>query len=206
LNATSFASLPPELRDHPGLAELQKTISMLNDAGVTNVVFDVTLMRGFDYYTDLVFELFDTHPDNNRAIMGGGRYDGLVALFGVEPLPTVGFGLGDVTLADFLRIHELLPKLTTETNLYVAVVGNILQLAQKPIAELRAKRLNLAVDLTGRKLDKQLSMAGKKNIRYVLIIGQQEISTGQYTLKDLQTSQEAKLSLDKIVDEVTGIR
>lgn len=205
LDARSFDSLPPALHDHPGLTELQKTISILNDAGVTNVVFDVTLMRGFDYYTDLVFELFDTHPDNNRAIMGGGRYDGLVALFGVEPLPTVGFGLGDVTLTDFLRIHELLPKLPVETNLYVAVVGDVLQLAQKVIAELRSKQLNLAVDLTGRKLDKQLSMADKKGIRYVLIIGQQELSTEQYTLKDLQTGKDTKLSLDQIVDEIAGL-
>jgi histidyl-tRNA synthetase len=206
LDAGSFDSLPPALRDHPGLAELQKTMSLLHEAGVTNVVFDVTLMRGFDYYTDLVFELFDTHPDNNRAIMGGGRYDGLVALFGVEPLPTVGFGLGDVTLTDFLKIHELLPKLPAETDLYVAVVGDVLQLAQKAIAELRSKRLNLSVDLTGRKLDKQLSMADKKGLRYVLIIGQQEISTGQFTLKDLQTGKEAKLTLDQIAEEITKSR
>jgi|ERR1017187_4571567 histidyl-tRNA synthetase len=206
LEARSFATLPSVVRDHAALTELQNTIKILNDAGVTNVVFDVTLMRGFDYYTDLVFELFDTHPDNNRAIMGGGRYDGLVALFGVEPLPTVGFGLGDVTLTDFLKIHDLLPKLTTETDLYVVMVGDVLQQAQKPIAELRAKRLNLAVDLSGRKLDKQLNVADKRGVRYVLIIGQQEISTEQYTLKDLHTGKETKLSLSQVVNEIAGAR
>ncbi|QWQ31904.1 ATP phosphoribosyltransferase regulatory subunit [Candidatus Minimicrobia naudis] len=55
-------------------------------------MFDVTLMRGLDYYTGMVFEFFDNSPENTRALFGGGRYDGLVGLFGVEPISTVGVG------------------------------------------------------------------------------------------------------------------
>ena len=115
---------------------------MLSNAGIKNVRFDVTLMRGFDYYTDIVFEVFDTHPDNNRSMLGGGRYDGLVGLFGV-PVPTVGFGWGDVTLANFLELHRLTPDLRAETDVYVALIGDVAQEAQKQIyrpAQSRNKR------------------------------------------------------------------
>lgn len=88
-------------------SELIKT---LNAKGIKNVCFDYTIVRGFDYYTGMVFEVFDTDPANNRSLFGGGRYNNLLEMFGVEPLPTVGFGMGDVTMRDFLETHNLLPK------------------------------------------------------------------------------------------------
>ncbi len=97
---------------------------MLQASMVSNVKFDITLMRGFDYYTDIVFEVTDTNPENNRSMFGGGRYDGLVGLFGVEPVPTVGFGMGDVTLQNFLESHQLLPELRSQTDVYVVLVGD----------------------------------------------------------------------------------
>jgi len=81
-----------------------------NEKNIWNTVLETTLTRGFDYYTDIVFEVFDTNPENKRALFGGGRYDNLLEMFGVEPLPTVGFGMGDVTMRDFLETHNLLPK------------------------------------------------------------------------------------------------
>jgi histidyl-tRNA synthetase len=71
------------------------------------VVVKHTLVRGFDYYTGMVFEVFDTNPENKRSLFGGGRYDNLLEMFGVEPVPTVGFGMGDVTIRDFLETHKL---------------------------------------------------------------------------------------------------
>ncbi len=79
----------------------------LKKRGVTNAEFDANIARGFDYYTGMVFEVFDTHPENRRSLFGGGRYDNLLELFGVEPVPTVGFGMGDVTIHDFLETHKL---------------------------------------------------------------------------------------------------
>ncbi len=72
-----------------------------------NIVADSSLARGQTYYTGMVFEVFDTNPENKRALFGGGRYDNLLEMFGVEPLPTVGFGMGDVTIRDFLETHDL---------------------------------------------------------------------------------------------------
>ena len=74
-----------------------------------NLVFDASLARGQTYYTGMVFEIFDTNKENGRALAGGGRYDNLLELFEVEPVPTIGFGMGDITIQDFLETHKLKP-------------------------------------------------------------------------------------------------
>ncbi len=75
-----------------------------------NIVFDDSLARGQTYYTGIVFEVFDKNSENPRALAGGGRYDNLLELFDVEPVPAVGFGMGDITMRDFLETHNLLPN------------------------------------------------------------------------------------------------
>lgn len=75
-----------------------------------NMAFDETLARGQAYYTGTVFEIFDKDPENPRALAGGGRYDNLLELFDAEPVPAVGFGMGDITMRDFLETHKLLPN------------------------------------------------------------------------------------------------
>ena len=199
LDVKELKKLPTELKNQPSVTELQAMLEQLQATGVTNVVFDITLMRGFDYYTDIVFEVFDKHPDNNRSMLGGGRYDGLVALFGVEPVPTVGFGWGDVTLANFLELHRLMPALPTETEVYIALVGDAINAARKPIAQLREMGVNVAVDASGRKLDKQIKTADKKGIPYLMVLGMNEIESGQYSLKNLATGKEEKHSLERLV-------
>jgi len=82
-------------------------LTTLKERGISNTVFEPTITRGFDYYTGMVFEIFDTSPENNRSLFGGGRYDNLLEIFGVEPVPTVGFGMGDITIRDFLETHNL---------------------------------------------------------------------------------------------------
>jgi histidyl-tRNA synthetase len=84
---------------------VEDLLATLRERGITNARFDPTLARGFDYYTGMVFEIFDTSPENPRALFGGGRYDGLISLFGGDPIPAVGFAFGDVTMLDFLETH-----------------------------------------------------------------------------------------------------
>jgi len=199
LKTKSLKDLPAGVLEQPATQELRTILEQLQSAGLANARFDVTLMRGFDYYTGIVFEVFDTHPDNNRSMLGGGRYDGLVGLFGVQPVPTVGFGWGDVTLANFLEIHRLVPILQAETDVSVILAGPVAQPAQKPIAELRAAGLNVAVDLSGRKLGDQIKAADKKGVEHILIIGEAELAAGAFNLKNLQTGQEQKLTIAEVV-------
>jgi histidyl-tRNA synthetase len=81
-------------------------IEKFKDIG-PNLIADPTLARGQTYYTGIVFEIFDTNTENGRALAGGGRYDNLLELFDVEPIPAIGFGMGDITMRDFLETHHL---------------------------------------------------------------------------------------------------
>lgn len=206
LKTKQIEHLPEVVRKHHSIAELKELMEILKDSRISNAVFDITLMRGFDYYTDIVFEVFDNHPDNNRSMFGGGRYDGLVGLFGVEPVPTVGFGMGDVGLQNFLETHELLPKLRPETDVYVIFMGDVQKQAQKVIVELRNMGANVAVDTTGRKTDKQIKTAVKKGIHYAMFIGEKELEEEQYMLRNLKTSAEEKHGTSRIVSIIKDYR
>ena len=81
----SVNDLPEELAGDPSVKQIREVMDLLVKKGIKNAIFDITLMRGLDYYTGTVFEFFDNSPENNRALFDGGRYDGLVGLFGVEP-------------------------------------------------------------------------------------------------------------------------
>lgn len=200
LDCTTTRDLPEELKVLPSVVELQQVIVTLQQSGITNVRYDATLMRGFDYYTGIVFEVSDTHPDNNRSMMGGGRYDGLVGLFGVDPVPTVGFGLGDATLANFLELHDLLPVLSSETDLYIATAGEIDQGAVYSLAaRLRDAGCKIAVDISSKKLGDQFKTAAKKGIVNCLVVGAEEIKTGQYSLKNLVTGDSRSASETELI-------
>lgn len=206
LDAKSLADMPAGIVQSNSMREIQLLFTHLKENGVSNARFDVSLMRGFDYYTDIVFEVFDTSPDNNRSLFGGGRYDGLVGLFGVDNVPTAGFGMGDVTLKDFLETHGLLPKLASETDAYLVVIGDVLRQAQGVAQLLRNEGVKLAVDVTNRPVDRQIKAAVKKHIRYALFVGEQELADEQFTLKDLDSGTEEKHSIERIVSMLLSAR
>jgi histidyl-tRNA synthetase len=206
LKISSLDELPEDLAGHESVAELRKLLAMLQKANIDNVVFDPTLMRGFDYYTDIVFEVFDNNPDNNRSMFGGGRYDGLIGQFGVEPVPTAGFGMGDVTLQNFLETHKLLPELRTETDAYVVLVGDVYEKAQKLISDLREMGINAAVDISGRKPDKQLKTAVKKGIHFAIFIGEKELEDDQLVIKNLHSGEEQRHSVQRTVSILKDYR
>jgi histidyl-tRNA synthetase len=195
-------SLPNELKTHDSVNELRELLKTLRANDVSNAVFDITLMRGFDYYTDIVFEVFDKDPGNPRAMFGGGRYDGLVSLFGAEPVASVGFGMGDVTLHDFLEVHGLLPTLKAETDVYVALIHDTSGHSKPIIDSLRGEGLNVAVDFSNRSLDAQIKSALKKGINFVLFIGNEEIASGQFSLKNLATREESKVELKDVAKTI----
>jgi len=142
--------------------EIKTLLTTATEYGISNVKFVPAIARGFDYYTDIVFEVFDLDPENNRAMFGGGRYDGLVGQFGVEPVPTIGIAPGDVTMQNFLETHQLLPELATKNDIYLMIEDVAdLPVAQKYAQKLRADGKNVAVDISGRKIDKQFKAAKK---------------------------------------------
>lgn len=206
LHAHNMADLPEELRASEAVKEVQELFTLLDQSGVKNAIFDITLMRGLDYYTGTVFEVFDTDPENNRSLFGGGRYDGLVGLFGAEPIPTVGMAPGLTTTELFLRSHELMPELSSTTEVGIVVLGAALNGALKVAAELREEGVNVEVDITGRKLDKQIKAIVKKQIPFILFIGDDELTSEVYPFKDTLTLNEDKVGLSRIVSIVKDRR
>jgi histidyl-tRNA synthetase len=206
LKAKRLQDIPAELKEIPAVQELNTLLEMLRQVGVSNAHFDATLMRGFDYYTGVVFEVFDNHPENNRSMFGGGRYDGLVGLFGVEPVPTVGFAMGDVTMLNFLEGHDLLPDLRPETDVYIVLIGDVYAKAQRMVSELREIGLNVAIDPTERKPDKQIKAAVKKGIHYAIFIGEKELAEQQYEIRNLLNGQSERHGISRIVSIIKDYR
>lgn len=206
LAVTSLNDLPDHVKESEAAKTLIGLMDILADSGVSNSKFDITIMRGFDYYTDVVFEVYDTDPTNSRSMFGGGRYDGLVGLFGVDPVPTIGFGCGDVTLQNFLEAHNLIPEIQHDIDLCAILIGEDYQRSQKLLATLRSEGLNVAVDNSQRKLSSQLKNATKKGITYVLFIGSKELEEGRYNLKNLVSGEEQTLSPERIVSYVLDQR
>jgi histidyl-tRNA synthetase len=203
--AQSIEQLPEALQHVSAIEEIKTLFDGLKKAGVDGAIFDATLMRGLDYYTGTVFEAFDTHPDNNRSLFGGGRYDGLVGLFGAEPISAVGMAPGNTMIENFLEVHGLLPQNTSKTDVYVVVVSDeALDDARGIAAELRSSGINVEVDITGRKLDKQIKTAVKKGIDYLLFVGPQDVATGEYSLKRVENEQDEKLTVEQIAEKFSA--
>lgn len=206
LDTKKLTDLPESIAASQAAQDLVKLLNILEDGGVSNATFDISIMRGFDYYTGVVFEIADTDPENNRSMMGGGRYNGLVGLFGVEPVPTIGFGWGDVTMINFLESHDLMPVLQPRTEVYAILVGDVYAGAQKLLSTLRQEGLTVAVDASDRKVGAKLKGALKKNIRYALFIGEKELQEGRFNLKDLHSETEQTLSPERIISTVLDQR
>ncbi len=180
--------------------KLLDRIETLKARGVANAVFNPAVTRGFDYYTGMVFEIFDTNPENSRSIFGGGRYDRLVALFGGDPIPAVGFAIGDVTLADFAQTHGLAQKAATDKpQLYLGTPGaGDIPAAQAFADTLRAQGCRIFVNLTERGLGDQIKDAVKHGIPFFAAYGANEVERGALRLKTLATGKESELPASEI--------
>jgi histidyl-tRNA synthetase len=207
LNSKNFqeftSQLPQSKEEHQGLREISDVIRGLERLGITNVRFDQTLMRGFDYYTGTVFEIFDLNPVNRRSVFGGGRYDDLLSLFGNEKVPAFGFGAGDVIARDLMETYGTLPQNQPSADLALCIVGDqntpyAFDLAQK----LRSDGIRVSVDISGKKLGDQISNANKRGIPYIICIGDEEVKNGKLRIKNLKDENEVVVSEGEVVGVV----
>ena len=180
-------------------AYLEELRKQLEHMGVGNMVVDTKITRGFDYYTGMVFEVFDTHEENNRSLFGGGRYDSLLGQFGGQKIPAVGFGMGDVTARHFLEVRGLMPEYAPATELMLCIVdkeatGHAIRIAQ----DLRREDVAVSVNLSGKRVGDQVRQADKMKIPFVIAIGSKERDSGRYTIKNLSTGNEITLAADAI--------
>lgn len=177
----------------------------LRELGIKNVQVDRSLARGFDYYTGTIFEIFDISGENNRSMLGGGRYDNLTSLFGGDPISGIGFGMGDVTMRDFLETHDLLTSDITAPTLMILPTDESLNMeAQKVAQEFRNADISVAVDLSNKKVGKKISEASDAFVTYVLVLGEDEIKTSKYTVKNLEAKEELSGTLLELIAKITS--
>ncbi len=203
VGAESAAILIDRIARTTSSAYLEELRRILETMGVKNMVVDTTITRGFDYYTGMVFEVFDTNSENRRSLAGGGRYDKLLSLFSGDPIPTVGFAMGDATVREFLELHNLLPAYAPATELMIAIVepeatSHAIRLAQ----DLRREDVTVAVNFSGKRVGDQIRQADKMKIPFVIAVGATERDSGRYTIKNLATGNEIILPADRISEHL----
>ena len=185
-----------------GSQELISLFEALEKTGLAKYcMFDFGIIRGLDYYTGTVFEVFDEAPENNRAMFGGGRYDNLVGLFVKNAkISGVGYGMGDVTLENFLVTHNLVPDLYgEECRVLVTRFDDVPYEAYIALVdELRAAGVVSTVYLGTKKFGKQIDFAVKDKYSHVVIMGGDELAGGVVKIKNLYTREETTVERTKL--------
>ena len=200
MNVADATALCP---DSVGAGELRCLFASLDKMGLSKYcVFDFGIIRGLDYYTGTVFEVFDNAPENNRAMFGGGRYDNLVDLFVKNAkISGVGYGMGDVTLENFLVTHDLVPaSFGSDVKVLVTRFEDVPYEAYTSLVEtLRDADVVSSVYLGQKKFGKQLEYAVKGGYSHALIMGGDEYARGVVRLKNLNTREECEVALGELV-------
>jgi histidyl-tRNA synthetase len=178
-----------------GLDELEAVLPMLPQEFV---MLDLSLARGLAYYTGNVFEVFDRKGEL-RAILGGGRYDEMVSLFGGEKEAATGFGLGYATLSLLLAQKGKMPKTAIGPDYYIIGLGvKETEKARQLADSMRKRGIKVEMDLLGRKLDKQMKYANVVGAKKLVVIGPQELATGVVKIKDMTTGNEESKRLEEM--------
>lgn len=185
--------------------ELTRLFAALEALGVKEYVkFDPNITRGLLYYTGVVFEAFDVSGSVRRAILGGGRYDNLLADVGGQPLPATGFAMGDVVIGIVLQENGLVPEFhPSPASVLATVFDDNLRLQSIALAaELRRAGLNVSVYPEPAKLPKQFKYADKMKMKVAVTIGPDEAAQNQVAVKDLTSGEQVIVARADVVDAV----
>jgi histidyl-tRNA synthetase len=188
--------------------ELVRLFVALEALGVKDYVkFDPNIMRGLLYYTGTVFEAFDQTGGVRRAILGGGRYDNLLADVGGQPLSGVGFAMGDVVVGIVLKEAGLLPDFDpTPSSVLVTVFDEKLWMTSYALSsELRAAGLNVITFPEPAKLPKQFKYADKMKMRVVVTVGPDEAEKGLVAVKNLSNGEQVIVARAEAAEAVRKI-
>ncbi len=185
------------------IGRMEELAEILGNYGVLeSVKLDMSIVRGLDYYTGLVFEVFDKKGEL-RAICGGGRYDNLVELFGGKETPAVGFAIGDAVIEELMRREGTWPEEKLNTDVYVLPVSkSVAEEATKITRRLREEGLIVETDLKGRNVSAQLNYANYIGAEKVVIVGERDLEKGKVTVKEMESGEERLISFDEVVEKV----
>ena len=185
-----------------GVEELEFVITNALNLGVDaqNLIFDITLARGLDYYTGAIFEV-KADEVAMGSIGGGGRYDNLTEVFGVKDIPGIGISFGLDRIYLVMEELNIFPEESEATVQYLfANYGESESVeALKLIAALRDKNISAELYPDASKLKKQFAYAEKKGIENIVFMGQEEINTQSVTVKDLKSGEQKTLKIEDFI-------
>ena len=204
-DASNLVTNFPQLKDNPGYQNITQLIKNIKQVPLAeNVIFQPSIIRGLDYYDDMVFEVFDNHPENNRSLFGGGRYNGLADIFGGQNIPAVGFAPGDITTKLFLEQNDLFPKDQISISVFLPVLDEkLIQATFSLASQLRSLNLPIVTSTEVTPLTKALQHAGKQKFSFILILGEKEAEQKQITIKNLETGDQQTLPLDQLIQKLS---
>lgn len=190
-----------------GINDIKAILEHLNDsnASTDHLELDFTLARGLSYYTGAILEV-KVNNVSIGSVSGGGRYDDLTGVFGLPDVSGVGFSFGVDRIYDVMEELNIFPnESTANTQLLITNFDkNAEKHALSILSTLRSKGIKSEIFPESVKLKKQMNYADKKNIQFVLMVGEDEINSKRYTLKNMEDGSQEKLSLNEIISKLSS--
>ncbi len=199
-----YDNIPNEFYNSQGYKEIKQLQKLLKETNLEEYcTFSASVVRGLDYYTGTVYEVYDMGEENRRSIFGGGRYDDLLNLFSNEQISGIGFGMGLLSFKLFLRTYNLIPENVKELDysniIYITSFNEKLApLSIKLSQKLRKMGFECLIDYSCGKLGNQISKANKLNCKAIAIIGPQEQEEKYVTFKNLLTNTQKTFKLKNL--------
>jgi histidyl-tRNA synthetase len=176
-------------------AHLKSVLRYLDDLGIAYVL-DPRLVRGFDYYTKTAFEVQSTSLGAQSAVLGGGRYDGLVEEMGGQPTPAVGFGSGIERQLGIMEAQGVEIPSNDNPDVFVVTLGDEPRIAGvKLLSEVRKAGIAAEIDYAGKSMKAQMRSADREKAKFTVIIGEDELNENRVKVRNMQTREETDLPL-----------
>ncbi|WP_250434539.1 histidine--tRNA ligase [Hanstruepera flava] len=189
-----------------GIEELEFIDSTISELGLetAQLELDVTLARGLNYYTGAIFEVSAPEDVNMGSIGGGGRYDDLTGIFGMPNMSGVGISFGLDRIYLVLEELDLFPEQVSKNIdvLFINFGENEALYSLKAIKQLRHNGVNAELYPDAAKMKKQMQHANKRNIPYVVLVGEQEMSKSTFTLKNMLKGEQSEISLSELITQL----
>ncbi len=190
-------SMFSDIVQNESFTELKNIIESLSNRGYGKYIkFKPDIIRGFDYYDGVIFEVFDNHPDNNRALFGGGRYNGLANLFGIEDFPSIGFAPGDEPMKLFLESYGMIDKIleTKKDDVYYIpmIDDNVGDYVYSVAQSLRKEGKSVVCGYIKQNISKAIEYAQKGNFSHIVIVGEKEKNNESYKICEFRTHKNIK--------------
>lgn len=203
---SDLESIKEQLKNIPesyeAVKNLDEILKTIEDFGFDDYKVKLSIARGLDYYTGLVFEIYVPDLGAEKQITGGGTYN-LMGLFDSEEVESTGFAFGfDRIMEAYHKQNIQIPQDEIPRVLVIPIKKEYKTNAIKTAQQIRAHNIITDIDLKGKKLKKNLSYANSHNINYVIIIGEQEVADGTVTLKNMSTGDQKTITTDELIKEI----